>query len=246
MSDPILLTTPPRLLAFMSDEQKSRSLLLIDLKTRVVSEISSRFDLILIFRSVAIRRGIITPSDYYVGTTGASIVLKAFNGDVVEYSGSSKLAVEHEVTIGKESSTGAKLTPELKMKVGANELETRIGSTEAAQKDTATLHIKFSSEEMPLVALNLKDAVEWQIDTHRGEKAIRDFLVGTVQLYAVFHWATLTKAGRLRANPTDILFFDRNRRPLSRRSSLLMLWVLWKRGIKIDTGVDVSFSEYAQ
>jgi hypothetical protein len=232
------------LLTFMSPEQKTRSILLVDLKTQALAESSTRFDLTLIFRSVAVSRGIINLSDYYVGTTGASITLTAFNGDVVEYSGPSKLAVDYEVTLSKDSSSSSKFSPELKLNVLSTALEARPGSTEAASKHGAASQMKFSAEEMPLVPLNLGDAVEWQIDSHRGDKLIRDFLLGTVELYAVFRWSSATKSGQLRAKPTDVRFYDDQRRLLSPRASLLMWFALWKKGIKIENpaGVEVPFA----
>lgn len=242
----VLIIEPPRLLASMSHEERARCVMLLGLDAESPASDSLRLQLNVVFQPIAIRRGLVSRTDYFVATTGGSVKLSAPDAEVVDHTGPNRIEVEHDVSVGRETTGSLKLVPELKGKIGATDLEVKPGSVEHATKNTLASGIKFASEEMLLVPINLGDAVEWRIDSHRGEKAVRDFLAGNVYLEATFRWKSVTKRGSARVRPSDISFFDSSRRRLSNRASILMRFVLWSHGIHIANcdGIEVTFVEH--
>lgn len=229
----------------MPYEERVRCVMLLDLDADAPAGDSLRLQLNVVFQPIVIRRGLLERSNYYVGTTGGTVVVRAPDADLVDHTGPSSIVVQHEVSSGREVTGARKLVPELGGKLGAMDLEVRPGSVELARKSTLTTGTSFVSEEMILAPINLRDAVEWRIDSHRGEKAVRDFLAGNLHLHATFRWKTDSKRGSIRACPSDIAFFDSSRKRLSNRSSILMRYILWRKGIRIANcdGIELTFAE---
>ncbi len=240
-----LIIEPPTILSLMRREERARCVMLLGLDAESPASDCLRLRLNVVFQPIAIRRGAIAPNDYYVATTGGSATLSAPIAEVVDYTGPSSVAVQHDVSAGREIGGYQKLVPELKSKLAGAELEFKPGSVERATKSSFSSGIKFASEEMVLVPISFGNAVKWQIDSHRGEKAVRDFLAGNVYLEATFRWKTATKTGSVHVRPSDISFFDGSRRRLSSRASILMRFVLWRNGIDIAyrDGIEVTFTE---
>jgi hypothetical protein len=103
----------------------------------------------------------------------------------------------------------------------------------------------FSCSEMILVPINKGEAIHWRLDSPRGDKAVRDFLMGNLYLFAECAWNGTPKQGRFGARPSDVRFFDDQRRPLSKATSLLMLYQLWRRDLipLFDNGFEFTFAE---
>jgi len=240
-----LVIEPPMVLALMRLEERARCVMLLGLDAESSNSDSLRVRLNVVFQPIPVRRGPFAPNDYYVATTGGSARLSASNAELVEYTRGSSLAVQYGVRAERKVEGHGKLAPELKGKVGAMDLEFKPGSVEHATQSTLSSGVKFASEEMPLVPIYQGDAVEWRIDSHRGEKAVRDFLAGNVYLEATFRWKTVTKSGSAHVRPSDISFFDHSRRQLSSCKSILMRFALWRKGIDIAhcNGIEVTFVE---
>jgi hypothetical protein len=231
---PVLVIEPPgRLLGSMPQEERDRCVMLLGLETESAGPNSSRLRLRVVFQPIAIRRGMLAPSDYYVATTGGTVRLKANSAEIIDHSDPERVAVQHDVTTESGTTGSRKLVPEFKAKLGATELDVSPGSAEMGTKRTSASSIKFASEETLVATTNFGDAVEWRIDSHRGEKAVRDFLVRSLILEATVRWRTETKSGIARARPSEMSFFDNSRRRLSRRASIMMMYVLWRKGFRI-------------
>jgi hypothetical protein len=245
-SKTVLIIEPPnKLLGTMPHEERERCVMLLGLEAESLASDSLRVQLNVVFQPIGIRRGLLAPSDYYIATTGGTVAVTAPDAELVNHTGPNRVAVQHDVSVERETTGSRKLVPELKGKLGATDLGIKPGSIERARRNTQVSGIKFMSEEMLLASTNFGDAVEWRIDCHRGEKAVRDFLVGNLYLEATFRWRTVTKSGKLECQPSNILFFDNSRRQLSQRASLLMWFVLWEKRIEPANrgGIEVTFVE---
>ncbi len=243
--DFILTIKPPKVLGLMDPNERCRSVLLLGLNAKLLENDCLQLLLNLVFRPIGLRRGAITPSDYYVATTGAFVSLVAPQAGLLNYTTESRIVVEYDVGLERDIEHTHKLSPDLNTKVGSVDLAIKPGSVTHRATDTRSSRAKFASTEMLLVPVDLGDSIEWRIDSHRAEKAIRDFLTGNVHLEAKFRWRTAPKSGSAEARPTDISFFDNERRRLSRRASILMRYILWRRNITIANpdGIRVNFAE---
>jgi hypothetical protein len=90
-----LTITPPDLLPWLDRETRRRMILLLDAETDLLSSDCLRFDLNVVFSPIAIRRGVISKVDYFVGSTGAEIFVEARGGKVSSYTGPLELKVEY-------------------------------------------------------------------------------------------------------------------------------------------------------
>ncbi len=245
-SKPVLAFEPShQLLGSIPHEERDRSIMLLALDAESPADNSLRLLLRVVFRPIEIRRGWCTRADYYVATTGGTVKVEATNSEVINYTGPSRVEVEYDASIGGQTSGVRKFEPQLKGNLGAINLEIRPGSIERDSTKTFSSGVKFSSEEMLLAPTNLGDAVEWRIDSHRAEKAVRDFPVEDVALEVMLRWKTSIKSGTVQARPSEVSFFDNSKRRLSKFQSIMMAWVLSQRGIKIMhlDGFQVKFVE---
>lgn len=98
--------------------------------------------------------------------------------------------------------------------------------------------------------MNQGDVVVWSLSLPRGEKVVRDFVFGNLHLFVECVWPKNIgglrpeTSGRVELRPTDIAFFDSDRRPVSKVQSLLMRYLLWSEDVAIynTDGVSVRFT----
>ena len=232
----------------MCDEERTRCVMLVGLDAEPCAANCLRLQLNVVFQPICIRRGLMAPADYYIATTGGTVTLRAPDADLINHTGPNRVAVQHDVSVERETVGSQKLVPEMSGKIGGTGLTVKPGSVERTAKTVLSHGVKFVSEEMLVAPTNLGNAVEWRIDWHRGEKAVRDFLVGNLRLEATFRWKTVTKSGILRFRPSDISFFDNSRRQLSERAKILMWFVLKTRGFHVayPDGTAVTFVEASE
>ena len=81
------------------------------------------------------------------------------------------------------------MAPSLTFKHAGSEFRANAGSVGQSGKDTQGQKMSFSYVETPVTMSNLGDSVEWQIDSPRGAKAVRDYYVGNVTLSATLQWS---------------------------------------------------------
>jgi hypothetical protein len=174
-------------------KERLSSVLLLGLDGESTGDAGLRLRLNVVFQSISVRRGHLAPSDYFIATTGGSASVSAADAEVIKYTPSATISVEHVASHERESGGSFQLSP--KVKSGAKDAErtVELGSMQLGGKEKVTSEMKFLVPEMLLVATNLGNEVQWKIDSHRSEKTVRDFLVGNVSLEATFRWGSVTK-----------------------------------------------------
>jgi hypothetical protein len=216
----------------------------LDCETKAISETNSRLEVTVTFNSIPIRVEIVESKDYYVGTTGATVNVNAKGARFVEYTEPPGISVGHETKKAEERGRSGKFAPELKATVGHVAVQTNPGALESSAKTNNESSISYEFKEFPIVPIKKDGSLAWQIDMPRGEKAVRDFLLGNLPLSVTLEWRTTEeKSGTVQARPSSVLFFDEEKRALPIQASLLMRFILWKRGIRFPSceGIEKSF-----
>ena len=232
--------SPKKLIRDLPLEERNRSPILLDVIAKQVQEQALILELDVVFQSIAITRGVLLPANYYIGIMAAQVHIRGTEADLLDYTKSASLSVEYDITTGSENGEGQKISPEAKV----GDVDLKVGEVESSTKKTQSSTAKFVSQELLLVATAFPDAIRWNIDTHRAGKIVRDFFIGNQPLQATFKWKCTSRSGEIQLVP-EIRFFDPNKRPLSRRASILMRFVLWRRGIRLanERGLQLSFVE---
>ena len=226
-----LLVEPPKILPWMSKEEQDGSILLLGLEADHEDKDCIRIDLDVVFNPIPVRRkqGPVRQADFYVGCTGAEIGVEASAGSILKHTGPTTLSVGYSNSTSRNRSSGLTLDPILAMNSG----ETKLGAVTKEASQEVTFNATFSSEERVLQPVLLHDTIKWTINLPRGNKAVRDFLMGNLHLFAVCRWDHVPRTGRVTVRPSDVRFFDGNREPLGPRRSLMMEFVLWLRRIQV-------------
>jgi hypothetical protein len=228
---------PQKLVRHLTPTERNQNPVLLDVTTKRQARDSVAFQLNVIFQSIGISRGLAVKSRFYIGTTGAEITMTATDAEVLDYTKSSTISVEYGRTEQVEDTTGIRLGPELESKP----VKLKVGTVDTKVKETSGSSAKYSADEALLVATVLSDTIRWNIDTHRGQKVVRDFLIGNRFLSATFRWKNNSRVGSIKIRP-DIRFFGPDKRPLSPQASLMMRFVLWQRKISLENDADFEFS----
>jgi len=204
-----------------------------------------RLDVDVAFNPLSVRRGAVTRVDFYIGSTGAEISVQATEGAIQEHTGPSTLSVSYANKQTLVRQTTLSLTPSLKTKKGTAESELSLGAITREASHAREFAASFASEERFLATTVLRDTIKWTVTLPRGEKAIRDFLVGNLYLFAICHWPERPRRGTITVRPSDVRFFDDQRRPLSALKSLVMEFVLWRdqRELMNRDGFETTFQE---
>ena len=81
--------------------------------------------------------------------------------------------------------------------------------------------------------VNFDHGVEWEVKLPEGQ-LLRDYLMGNLYLYVESSWNASTKEGRIEVRPSDLLFFDSDRRVIGNPTkALAMRYALWRQGIRL-------------
>jgi hypothetical protein len=229
MKEKTLIITPPALLQWLPQEDRSNGVVFLDLEPDFIDEKTIRLDLNIVFRPIPIRRGRIRTRDFYVGSTGARVVFEAFRGQVKQYTPAAILDVNHENSYKRFRSNAVKLSPE----VEAGDAKVNVGEITFTKDTESTFVTRFTASERVLSLAFFGNAVEWELVLPKRQ-ALRDYLFGNLFLYVESSWDAETKEGMIEVRPSDILFFDSERRVISDvMNSVAMRWTLYKRGIKV-------------
>ena len=233
------------LLPWMSDEERDANVMLLDFDVDREGERELRIDLNVVFNPIPVRRGMVTLADYYIGSTGAKISVKASRGVVRDWTQAATLSVEYTNTTKRQRKVGVSISPSVKKKSGSDELDLEVGSITRDATEERSYTASFASEERLLTPQQMNDTIKWTIAVPHGEKVIRDFIAGNLYLFAECCWASDPKSGRITIRPSNILFFDAKRRELNLTKSLLMRYVLWlnDRHIANPDGFVIDFEE---
>lgn len=240
-----LQISPLNIIPWLSDEERNSSIVLLDFSADIENDKTLRLDLNVVFNPISVRRGIVNRVDYYVGSTGAEISIEATKGTIRDYTREATLNVKYSNTTKKQRQTTLTLTPIVKMKHGAKEIDAKPGVITQRASHENSFTVTFTSEERILSTSLMHDTIKWTIAEPRGAKAIRDFLIGNLYLFAKCTWLCSQRAGFVIVRPSDVLFFDASRQPLSKIASIFMQYILWEKGIKLSNtdGFRTEFEE---
>lgn len=225
-----LIIDPPTLLRWMPREERNE-VLFLDLEADFLNERTIRLDLNVVFRPIPIRRGKLQTRDYYVGSTGARVIFEAFLGKVRSYTRATPLKVDYENTHTHSRKTSVKLVPNIESGDG---VKGEIGEVTFDKNVERTFTTRFSGAERTLSDVNFERGVEWEVKLPEGQ-LIRDYLIGNLYLYVESSWDSATKEGRIEVRPSDLLFFDSDRRIIGDgMKALAMRFALWRQGIRLN------------
>ena len=226
----------------MSRQEQEQNIILIELEPDAINENRLRLDLNVVFNPISVRRGHVRRADFYIGCSGAEVLIEAFSGEIDQFTEAHQIDVEYENrSIIRRKSTmilGAN-SPTLGSRTKAPAPEIRFDA-DVERSSSAT----FLSAERMLDVINTKNRVRWVIALPRGEKVFRDFLFGNLVLYAECSWLEKPRIGSFMVRPSEVGLFDSDRRPLGAMQSLMMRYTLWKKGIKIsnEEGLKAKFA----
>jgi hypothetical protein len=224
-----LVINPPNLLRWLPREERN-DVLFLDLEADFPDEQTIRLDLNVVFRPIPIRRGKLQTKDYYIGSTGARVIFEAFLGKVKSYTPSTSLKVDYENTYTHSRKASVKIAPKIESGEG---FKGEIGEVTFDKNVERAFTTRFSGAERTLSDVNFEHGVEWEVKLPEGQ-LIRDYLIGNLYLYVESSWDDATKEGRIEVRPSDVLFFDSDRRVIADRiKALAMRYALWRQGIRL-------------
>jgi hypothetical protein len=229
----------------LTSEQKKNESLLLDLEIDLVAEGVLRLDLNIVFNPLPIRRGVFTKEDFYIGSSGAQIFVDTDGGRVEEYTPAVELSVKYSNSTKQKRTTTLCIKPSAKLTAQGAELDVTPGSITLQANDERTFTASFAGAERTLAPVYLNDSIRWEIALPRGDKVVRDFLIGNLYLFARAKWAARLPSGSIELRPADVRFFDSKRQVLSKLKSILMMFVLSKEGVRPrhKDGFKISFAE---
>ena len=235
-----LYITPPSLLRWLPSVERNE-VLFLDLEPDFLDDNTIRMDLNVVFRPIPIRRGFVQTRDYYVGSTGARVVFETFRGRVKSYTRATSLKVDYENTYRHARQTSVKISPKIE---SGGKVNVQLGDMTFDKNIERLFTTKFSGAERTLSDVNFGYGVEWEVKLPEGQ-LIRDYLIGNLFLYVEASWEDDSKEGTIEVRPSDVLFFDSERRMVAdRMKALAMRYVLWKHGIRLNRGtLVINFKE---
>lgn len=242
-SECTLFVDPPDIIPWMSHEIRQSSILLGDFCVDDISGHHVRVDVDIVFQPIRIRRAGTQKTDYYVGTAGAQIYVRATDGSIEGYTPESTLMTDYTNQHQRSRSSSVVVKPSSKQ-AGAAQISQGVSASLSYNTSQVRTHsVSFQSDERVLAPRHLGDEVIWEFSMPRGEKAVRDYLVGNLYLYANCTWQNNPKRGCVGWQPSDIRFFDSEKRLLSPAKSIIMNYVLWRQGTSIayTNGASVKF-----
>jgi hypothetical protein len=226
--------SPAILMRWLPSEALDRSIVLLDFEADVLKPSCLHLDINVVLNYVALRRRVIGASvDYYVGCTGVRVEVEAASGEIADHSSSQTLNVNYQNAVSRKRTSSIKIAPKVTIKAdqAANSLELGEVLLEAGHDSTFTA--SYAGLERLLTATHFGRAIRWEAAMPRGEKVIGDFLSGNLYLFADCCWRIPLKRGRVSVTPTEVRFFNSERRPVGKMASLVMEYILWQRGIKL-------------
>jgi len=224
-----LIINPPTLLRWLPREERN-DVLFLDLEADFLDEHTIRLDLNVVFRPIPVRRGTLQMRDYYVGSTGARVIFEAFLGTVKSHTSETPLKVDYQNTYTHSRKSSVKIAP----KIDSGEvLKGGLGEITFDKNVERVFTTRFSGAERTLSEVNFEHGVEWELKLPEGQ-LIRDYLIGNLYLYVESCWDAAVKEGRIEVRPSDLLFFDSDRRVIGNRTkALAMRYALWRQGFQL-------------
>jgi hypothetical protein len=186
------------------------AVLAVQVQPGLLSDEEGRLAIAAAFRVERIPVGVVIQTEISIGCTGAHFQVSAQHTTFARWAEGSSMATSYD---------------------GGTEVETRGSATfphvsgDLKHRQSANFH--FSGIEQTVVSIRPSPAVlEWSCDSHRGEKAVRDYLMGNLELWATFP-IVRDLSFRVVSKPRDRRFFNDTARPLGALASLALFAKLW-------------------
>lgn len=218
--------------------------MLVDIEADFIEETNFRLDLNVIFNPLAITRGGITRADFYVGSTGAEVTLQFDDHDIKDYTKDMTISAEYAISNRRRRASSLKLSPGVKGSIAKESGEVKLGEISLKRNEERNFEVRFASAERLLASVHIGSLVKWVLNLPRTEQVVRDFLFGNLYLFGICEFTESQIRGSVSVRPSDVLFFDNERRVLSKRKSIVMLFELWKRGVIVENrnGISLEFA----
>jgi len=185
-----------------------------------------RIDLDLAFRALEVSMTQLQPADYFVATQSIKITFLAENSTVISHTSSQKFETNYKNTYSRNRTTNLRL-----------QSSSVNGTPPYPTYDSGSMsqyEVSFQGAEHTLVASSTPGRVEWTLSTPRGEKAIRDFILGNLYLYLVVGWQDLPRKGSMLVRLSDISFFNSNSRKITNPLTVIaMRYAMWLDKIEL-------------
>jgi hypothetical protein len=225
---------PWNLATWLKADDLRRRILILDLEIDALDERTLHFDLDVAFSQVSIRRGLLQPADYYIATKAAEIVFEVDDGSVIDWTKSKLIEVRYENVVKRSRRSEVTLAPKAQIKAGSLEIAVSPGSVKFNGEGETQRTASFSGVEGEITAIRSGNAVRWIIVLPRGEKATRDFRIGNLDFFALCRWQEgAVRRGQITVRPSDLSFFDNDRRPLTKKQSIMMWFQIARQKVNI-------------
>jgi hypothetical protein len=239
---------PPQLLTWLTPEEKSRSLVLLelDLDSEAVAVSTYSVRLNIVFNKIPLRRGHVLGADFNVGVCAADVEFEATDGSIRGFTPGTKVEVTRRNTTIERRKTDLSLMPVLSSSVSVPRMEAKLepGSVSMAAGVNREYVSEFKCRGPLLSTIHMGNVLKWLVALPRGDDPARDFLIGNLWLNVECSWRQhMIPKGRVLVRPSDVRFFDGAGRAAGKLQSIAMYYALWRKGLLVDhlKGVEVRF-----
>lgn len=241
----ICLRVSDNIYPFISEAERTRNIVLLDFDADLEPDASLRLDLDIRFSPVRLKCGVVGRFSYYVGSTGIEITLIALDGIVSNYTKGTPLRVIQSTNTKRVRQSTLNLQPTVEATIVGNKANLSSGGLSYGDSTERLFTTSFESVERCLESLHMGDRVKWVLALPRAERVVRDFLVGNLYLSCKCNWGSRSRRGSINVCPSDVQFFDEQRRPLDFIRSLYMRYSMWREGVEIENwnGFQCEFEE---
>jgi hypothetical protein len=182
---------------------------------------------------IPIQRGLVVKSECYVAIKGARFGIGCV-GAALE-GGTESVNLTATYASSRRGSKNLSITPKIKAKsADRGSIEAELAALSFARGAEAS--VTFGGEEAILLKTTEPPRiVRWSLSLPRGEKAIRDFLEGPIQLTVNVKPDQVGGNGEVvaAAHPTSRAFFNSDRRELGGLGGWALAVKLWTQGISL-------------
>jgi len=199
--------------------ERDQNIINFDLGARysVGSAKKIRFDVELAFKAIRTHTDAVSTPVYYLGYTGVTAELHVEGLPLQTYTRRKKIPVNYTNSMQKKNWKNFDIVPKVTIKGEGVEATVSVGKAGGKKGSEEEKTCKFESGERTLETTREHDQIRWTLDLPRGEKAVRDFLLGNLFLFAEYDKSNEDTAvsGRLKVEPRAIQWFDKDRKEIS-------------------------------
>lgn len=232
-------------MSWINDPDKTFRIVQCDLQIDTCENDQFRFDLNFAFDHALIPRPGINTSYNHVGCTGLNVTFRISKGAITKFTPRDIIDVDYNNSDKWSRKSGLCLKPELTAEFGAVNLKASLGNITYEQASEVEFATSFKGQESTLVPTVKGNKIVWNLSMHRGKKAVRDYILGNLYLFAECESNESLCKGDFSFEPV-IVYFDSRKTPIHDKGSLLAVYILQKLNgitIKDKRGTRIHFNE---